>query len=67
MSLRHVFPPAVAFFHRARPFTTSRALLGDDDGRNHYETLNVHPGASPAEIKKSAVPIAPQKIYSKLC
>lgn len=35
---------------------TSRPLRDDIDNKNHYETLNVHPDASPAEIKKYAMP-----------
>ena len=30
---------------------------------NHYETLNVHPTASPAEIKKSATSQSPKPIH----
>ncbi|KXX75878.1 DnaJ subfamily A member 3, mitochondrial [Madurella mycetomatis] len=33
--------------------TSPRALRADDALPNHYETLDVHPNASPAEIKKS--------------
>lgn len=37
-----------------RPFHCSRARRNaDDGGRDHYETLNVRPDASAAEIKKS--------------
>ncbi|KAK3328347.1 DnaJ domain-containing protein [Cercophora scortea] len=38
-------------------FHTTRTLQARDDGAassdNHYDTLNIHPDASPAEIKKS--------------
>ncbi|GAB1315124.1 hypothetical protein MFIFM68171_05334 [Madurella fahalii] len=33
--------------------TSPRAFRADDPSSNHYETLNVNPDASPAEIKKS--------------
>ncbi|KAK3996737.1 hypothetical protein QBC44DRAFT_137736 [Cladorrhinum sp. PSN332] len=42
-------------YHR-RFFTTSPRLLSDDvtsTDRDHYETLEIRPNASPAEIKKS--------------
>lgn len=36
-------------------FQTSRKLQDDaNDSDNHYETLDVHPDATPAEIKKYA-------------
>ncbi|KAI1389586.1 DnaJ-domain-containing protein [Hypoxylon trugodes] len=38
-----------------RPFHGSAILRDEqiDNARNHYETLKLHPGATPAEIKKS--------------
>lgn len=40
-----------------RPFATSRALCHDHiSSKNHYERLNVHHEASPAEIKKYTNP-----------
>lgn len=43
--------------HQRRGFRPSSALRdrdenGEDTELNHYETLNVHPDASPADIKK---------------
>ncbi|KAI1501807.1 DnaJ domain-containing protein [Biscogniauxia marginata] len=41
--------------HHRRLFhsTCSRADEAIDNSRNHYETLKLHPGATPAEIKKA--------------
>lgn len=46
-----LFRPATSF----RAFHTSRPLQDDNppENENHYETLNVHPEASPSEIKRS--------------
>ena len=50
--------PLRAGFHVAQwlprqAFHASRPLRRDqDEGKNHYETLNVRPDASQAEIKK---------------
>ncbi|KAK0727036.1 hypothetical protein B0T26DRAFT_671757 [Lasiosphaeria miniovina] len=41
-------------FHASHILRDPAAGHGSSDGsRNHYDTLNVHPDASPAEIKKS--------------
>ncbi len=41
-------------------FSTTRTLQDDDfSSKNHYETLNVQPDASPADIKRSALYLLP--------
>lgn len=44
--------PSPAAAAQRRPFHGTRSLRDDIDDRNHYETLNVQPNASAAEIKK---------------
>ncbi|KAI1467934.1 DnaJ-domain-containing protein [Daldinia caldariorum] len=41
--------------HQPKPFHTTACLRDEqiDNSRNHYETLKLQPGATPAEIKKS--------------
>ncbi|KAI0387011.1 DnaJ-domain-containing protein [Hypomontagnella monticulosa] len=41
--------------HKYQPFHTTACLRDEqiDNSRNHYETLKLQPGATPAEIKKS--------------
>jgi len=57
MPLRYRSPlAAVSLFarqHHVRPFHATLGRRQDDDGRNHYQILNLQPTASPAEIKKS--------------
>lgn len=35
-----------------RWFHATRGLQDDVDSKNHYETLNLHPDATPRDIKK---------------
>ncbi|KAI5927151.1 hypothetical protein F4810DRAFT_652589 [Camillea tinctor] len=54
----HRHPPPISLPHPGylpRPFhsTSSRADEAIDNSRNHYETLKIHPSASPGEIKKA--------------
>ncbi|KAL1872628.1 hypothetical protein VTK73DRAFT_1432 [Phialemonium thermophilum] len=44
---------ATSWNPRRRWLHESHVLRDDPEPRNHYETLNVHPDATPAEIKKS--------------
>ncbi|KAM7183800.1 DnaJ subfamily A member 3, mitochondrial [Naviculisporaceae sp. PSN 640] len=54
-SLDHLAsPPNSAASSLVKPFHTSRKLRDDAHGSdNHYETLDLQPDATPAEIKKS--------------
>ncbi|KAJ9156079.1 hypothetical protein NKR23_g866 [Pleurostoma richardsiae] len=49
----HVLRDGAGVACARRLFHASRLLRDDIDSKNHYETLDVHPDASPAEIKKS--------------
>ncbi|CAJ2502232.1 Uu.00g096260.m01.CDS01 [Anthostomella pinea] len=47
--------PAMAAATARRPFHSTTSLRDNaiDNSRNHYETLKLQPGATPAEVKKS--------------
>ncbi|KAK4451865.1 hypothetical protein QBC34DRAFT_399763 [Podospora aff. communis PSN243] len=49
---RHPFQPSTPLITQ-RPFHATLSLHDDTDKKSHYETLNVHPDATPSEIKRS--------------